>query len=191
MRRKMRARVIIAAFGLSLSIAATLFAMATYAGTELPGIPPLHQIDVITRENDLLLVTSNWPESFTIENRSSKNISGFQLSIMAAEDEGGPMRYVRWGFMPQDGKLQTDFLEPKEKITVLIEEEIVDTFVKNGKSLIYVQQAHVWADNDFTTLYSFGKTLKQDPKNPKQYVVIREERHSTTLLLTSSTLLSL
>ncbi len=122
----------------------------------------------------MLRVTSNWPKSLTLENVSDKNVSGFQIEIFPNID-GAPLRYIGWGKMPGYG-VQDPMLKPQETVTVAIKPEIVKTFQDYGQSFLYLQLETVWVDNDPTYKYESGSVLKQDPTNPKRYVVIEDAK---------------
>lgn len=144
------------------------------------GIPPvlLRQqltIDSIRRDRDLLKITSNWPTSLIVENVSDKNVSGFVIEVFAAEDDGGPGRYIRWGSTPDFGK-QDPLFKPGETRTLPISAEIVKTFEDNNKAndkpLIALQLGDVWVDNDPVYKYKYGALLKRDANDPNRYNVI-------------------
>src|SRR4030095_1384428 len=137
--------------------------------------PQQLMVDVVTRERDLLKITSQWPDSLTVENISDKEVSGFRIEISAANDEGGPGRHMGWGKMPGYG-IQSSLFKPHEVITLAINAEIVKTFQENGKPFIYIQLAEVWVNNDPLIMYKYGAELRQDPQNPKRYIVVKNAK---------------
>jgi len=153
-----------------------LFTVLTTAETkmevaEISPVPQEIRAEVFRRERDLLKVTSNWPNSLTVENVSDKEVSGFTIEISADDDEGGPGRTMGWGRNPNYG-IQTPLFKPKEVMTLSITSEIVKIFEDNKKPLLYIQLSQVWVNNDRGTMYSYGAVLKQDPNDPKRYVVV-------------------
>lgn len=142
---------------------------------EIRAIPQEPTIDVVTRERDLLKTTSNWPKSFTVENISEQEVSGFTLSIVAANDDDGPGRFVSWGTNPKYAK-QSPLLKPKNKVEVVIPDEVVQTFLLNGKPFLYVQLMEVWVNKDASIKYAFGAKYRQDPNNPKHYIVVETSK---------------
>jgi hypothetical protein len=142
---------------------------------EIPPVPPQIQADVVTRDLDLLKVTSNWPKGLTVENISDKEVSGFTILITAANDDGGPGRLIVWGMNPNYGT-QTPLFKPKEIMTLPIKPEIVETFERNGKPFLYIQLERVWVNNYPKYMYAEGALLQQDPNNPNVYTVIRDAK---------------
>lgn len=159
---------------------AGLFVFRTIAESkmEMEDIPPVPQeiaTDVIHYDLDLLKVTSNWPKDLTVENISDKEISGFEILIVAANDDGGPAELVLWGMDPNNGK-QTPLFKPKEIMTLSIRPEAVKKFQDNGKPFLYIQEFRVWVNNDPKFSYAYGALLQQDEENPRLYHVIRDSK---------------
>lgn len=142
---------------------------------DIPPVPQQIQTDVVHYDLDLLKITSNWPKDFTVENISDKEISGFEIMIFAANDDGGPGEMVLWGTDPNNGK-QTPLFKPKEIMTLPIRPQAVKKFQDNGKPFLYVQLERLWVNNDPKFSYSEGSLLQQDPNNPRRYVVIRDAK---------------
>jgi hypothetical protein len=140
-------------------------------------ISPISQIqaDVVTYDLDPARVTCDWPKTVTVTNTSDKQISGFDVDIWAANDEGGPLRSLSWGTNPNFRK-QTQLFNPGEKITLSIDEKIVQTFEENGNTFLYVQADHIWVNNDPEYLYSDGAIFQQDSSNPGHYTAIRDAK---------------
>jgi uncharacterized protein YneF (UPF0154 family) len=160
--------------------AAGLFVFRTIAESkmELEDIPPVPQqivTDVIHYDLDLLKVTSNWPKDLSVENISDKEISGFEILIVAVNDDGGPGEMVLWGTDPNNGK-QTPLFKPKEIMTLPIRPQAVKKFQDNGKPFLYVEVFRVWVNNDPKFSYSEGALLQQDEENPRVYHVIRDAK---------------
>ncbi|HEX6717813.1 MAG TPA: hypothetical protein VF088_11920 [Pyrinomonadaceae bacterium] len=142
---------------------------------DIPPSPPQIETDVISYDFDLLKITSNWPTSLTVENISDKEVSGFEILIVAANDDGGPGDVVWWGTDPAHGK-QAPLFKPSEMMTLPISAQTVKKFIDNGKPFLYVQVSHVWVNNDPKFMYSYGALLKQDEKDPRLYHVIRDSK---------------
>lgn len=142
---------------------------------DIPPVPQRIQTDVVHYDLDLVKVTSNWPRDFTVENISDKEISGFEIMIFAANDDGGPGEIMGWGTDPNNGK-QTPLFKPREIMTLPIRPETVKKFQDNGKPFLYVDLWRLWVDNDPKFLYSEGSLLQQDPDNPRHYIVIRDAK---------------
>jgi hypothetical protein len=159
---------------------AGLFVFRTIAESkmELEDIPPVPQpivTDVIHYDLDLLNVTSNWPKDLSVENISAKEISGFEILIVAANDDGGPGEMVLWGTDPNNGN-QTPLFKPKEIMTLPISPQAVKKFEHNGKPFLYVEVFRVWVNNDPKFSYSEGALLQQDEDDPRVYHVIRDAK---------------
>jgi hypothetical protein len=157
-----------------------LFAFLTIAESrvEMEDISPVPQqivTDVVHYDLDLLKITSNWPKDLTVENISDKEISGFEILIVAADDDGGPGEMVLWGTDPNNGK-QTPLFKPKEIMTLPIRPEAVKKFQDYGKPFLYVQLYELWVNNDPKFMYAEGSLLQQDPNNPRHYIVIRDAK---------------
>ena len=145
---------------------------------EVEDIPPVPQqilTDVVAYDLDLLKITSNWPKDLTVENISDKEVSGFEIMIFAAEDDGGPGEVLGWGKDPYYGK-QIPLLKPKEVMTLPIRAQAVKKFQGNNKPFLYVQLWRLWVNNDPKFLYSEGALLEQDEKNPGVYHVTRDAK---------------
>ena len=142
---------------------------------EIPAVPPQIQADVVAYDLDLLKVISNWPKDLTVENISDKEISGFEILIVAANDDGGPGEMVLWGTDPNNGK-QTPLFKPKETMTLPIRPQAVKEFQGNGKPFLYVEVFRVWVNNDPKFSYSEGALLQQDEKDSRVYHVIRDAK---------------
>ena len=142
---------------------------------DIPPSPPQIETDVIRYDLDLLKVISNWPTSLTVENISDKEVSGFEILITAANDDGGPGELLWWGTDPNNGK-QTPLFKPKETMTLPIRPQAVKKFLDNGKPFLYVQVSDVWVNNDPKFKYSYGALLQQDETNPRLYQVIRDSK---------------
>lgn len=138
-----------------------------------PAAPHEIKAEVFSRERDLLKVSSDWPNSLTVENVSDKEVSGFVIEIFADNDDGGPGQILGWGQRPGFG-IQTPLFKPKEVVTLSINPEIVRTFQENNKPLLYIQLADVWVNNDPVTEYKYGAVLKQDPNDRNRYVVVQD-----------------
>jgi len=167
---------------LLIGASAGLFALLTIAKSKMKveRVPPNSQqtnlvTDVVTHDLDLLRVTSDWPKSLTVENISDKEISGFEIMIFAANDDGGPGEIIGWGADPNYGK-QTPLFKPTEIMTLPIRTQAVKKFQDNGKPFLYVQLWRLWVNNDPKFLYSEGALLQQDEKNPGVYHVIRDAK---------------
>src|SRR6266705_3527962 len=166
---------------LLLTAASTgLFVFLTTAESKMvvEDIPPVPQqivTDVIHYDLDLLKVTSNWPKDLSVENISDKEISGFEILIVAADDDDGPGEIMGWGTDPNNGK-QTPLFKPKETLTLPIQTQTVKKFQDNGKPFLYVLPWRLWVNNDPKFLYSQGALLQQDEKNPGLYHVIRDAK---------------
>jgi len=177
----MKIRRSLAYIVLLLTVAsAGLFVFRTVAESKIEkeNISPVPQqivTDVIHYDLDLLKVTSNWPKDLSVENISDKEISGFEILIVAANDDGGPGDMVLWGTDPNNGK-QTPLFKPRETLTLPIRPQTVKKFQDNGKPFLYVQIWRLWVNNDPKFLYSEGALLQQDPSNPRRYVVIRDAK---------------
>ena len=142
---------------------------------DIPPVPQEIVTDVVKYDLDLVKVTSNWPKDLTVENISDKEISGFEILIVAADDDGGPGDIISWGRDPNNGK-QTPLFKPREILTVPIQTQTVKKFQDNGKPFLYVQVWRLWVNNDSKFLYSQGALLQQDEKNPGLYHVIRDAK---------------
>jgi hypothetical protein len=165
---------------LCLVVAVGLFAALAIAESSTPyeGIPPVPQeilADVISFEFDLLKVTSNWPKSLTVENISDMEVSGFEILIFAANDDGGPGEIIGWGQDPNYGK-QPVLFKPQETMTLPIQPQTVKKFQDNGKSFLYLEQWRVWVNNDPQLMYSEGALLKQDEGKKGVYHVRRDAK---------------
>ena len=142
---------------------------------DIPPFPPQIETDVISYDLDLVKVVSNWPTSLIVENISDKEISGFEILITAANDDGGPGELVWWGTDPNNGK-QTSLFKPKETMTLSIRPQAVKKFLDNGKPFLYVQISQLWVNNDPKFKYSYGALLQQDENNARLYHVIRDSK---------------
>ena len=172
-----RSRKILCAVVLSIGVSVGLFAILTIAESkmkveEIPPIPQQIVTDVVSRDLDLLKVTSEWPKSLTVENISDKEVSGFEIMIWAANDDGGPGEILRWGAHPK----QTPLFKAKEAVTLPIKPETVKEFQANGKPFLYVEVYRVWVNNDSKFMYAEGALLQQDANNPRHYTVIRDAK---------------
>jgi hypothetical protein len=157
-----------------------LFGVLTIAESkiEVDEIPPIPQeilTDVVAYDLDLVKVTSNWPKSLTVENISDKEISGYEIMIFAANDDGGPGEIMGWGKDPNYGK-QTPLFKPKEIMTLPINPQTVKEFQDNGKPFLYLLVWRLWVNNDPKFLYSAGALFQQDEKKPGLYHVIRDAK---------------
>lgn len=175
-----RARRLVYIVLLLTAASAGLFVFRTIAESkmEMEDIPPVPQqiaTDVISYDLNLLKITSNWPKDLTVENISDKEISGFEIMIFAANDDGGPGEIIGWGADPNYGK-QTPLFKPTEIMTLPIRTQAVKKFQDNGKPFLYVQLWRLWVNNDPKFLYSEGALLQQDEKNPGVYHVIRDAK---------------
>ena len=173
-------RIILCTVILLIGVWFGLFTVLTIAESkmEMADIPPVPQqiaTDVISYDLNLLKITSNWPKDLTVENISDKEISGFEIMIFAANDDGGPGEMVLWGTDPNNGK-QTPLFKPREIMTLPIRPQAVKKFQHNGKPFLYVEVFRVWVNNDPKFLYSEGALLQQDEKNPGVYHVIRDAK---------------
>ena len=177
----MKIRRSLAYIVLLLTVAsAGLFVFRTVAESKIEkeNISPVPQqivTDVIHYDLDLLKITSNWPKDLSVENISDKEISGFEILIVAANDDGGPGDMVLWGTDPNNGK-QSPLFKPKETLTLPIQTQTVKKFQDNGKPFLYVQIWRLWVNNDPKFLYSQGALLQQDEENPRVYHVIRDAK---------------
>src|SRR5215217_5879524 len=105
---------------------------------DVPPAPPQIVTDVVQYDFDLLKVTSNWPENLTIENISDKQVSGFEILIFAANDDGGPGELILWGTNPNHQK-HTKLFKPRETMTLPIRQQAVKEFQDDGKPFLYVE----------------------------------------------------
>ena len=175
-----RNRIILCLAILCLAVSVGSFAVLAIAESKMrvADVPPVPQeivTDVVAYDLDLLKVTSNWPKSLTVENISDKEVSGFHILIVAADDDGGPGELVLWGRDPNYGQ-QSPMFKPGETITVPIRAQGVKKFQDNGKPFLYVMVSRVWVNNDPKFSYSDGALLQQDEKNPSLYHVIRDSK---------------
>jgi len=161
----------------SASVGLFLFLRIAESKMEVKDIPPPPQIeiDVISYDLDLLKVTSNWPTGFIVENISDQKVSGFEILIVAANNDGGPGDVIWWGMDPGHGK-QTKLFKPGEIMTLPVRPQTVQKFMDNGKPFLYVQVSHVWVNNDPRFMYSYGAKLQQDEKDARLYHVIRDSK---------------
>jgi hypothetical protein len=178
--QSIRLRILIAGMLLLGASAVVLLTFLTIAESKIdvaamPAVPPQIQTDVIHYEFDLLKVTSNWPKSLSVENVSDKQVSGFELLIFAANDDGGPGEIMLWGLDPKYGK-QIPMLKPAETVSLDISPQAVKKFQNNGKPFLYVEVFRVWINNDPKFLYSEGAFLEQDPAQPGTYHVTKDAK---------------
>jgi len=182
----MRTRNIVSAALLLSLLSVGLLVFLTTAESridaEISPVPQEILTDVVSYEFDLLKVTSNWPKSLTVENISDKEISGFEILIVAANDDGGPGEMVRWGTDPNNAK-QDVLFKPKETITLPISPKLVKTFEDNGKPFLYIQVFRAFANNDPKFSYSQGAVLQQDETNPRVYHVIIDSKGRSKIAL--------
>jgi hypothetical protein len=160
------------------SIGLFIFRTIAESKTEVETIPPVPQqiaTDVISYDLNLVKITFNWPKDFTVENISDKEISGFEIMIFAANDDGGPGEIIGWGKDPIFG-VQNPLLKPREVISLPIQPQTVKKFQANGKAFLFVDLWRLWVNNDPKFLYSEGSLLQQDANNPQRYTVIRDAK---------------
>ncbi len=162
----------------AVSVGLLFFLTTAQSKMTVADIPPVPQeilADVVSYDLDLVKVTSNWPRDFTVQNISDKEISGFEIMIFAADDDGGPGEIIGWGKDPRYGK-QPKLFKPKDAMTLSIPPQAVKKFQDNGKPFLFVQVWRLWVDNDPKFLYSEGSLLQQDQKKPGTYHVTRDAK---------------
>ncbi|HAF21508.1 MAG TPA: hypothetical protein DCK93_01125 [Blastocatellia bacterium] len=140
---------------------------------EIPPVPQEIVADVVTYDLDPARVTCDWPKTVTVTNISDKQISKFQVDIWSPDGE--PLRSLFWGTNSNSIK-QPQLLNPGEKVTLPIDEKIVQTFKESGKTFLYVQVDFIWMNNDPSHFYSDGSIFQQDSSNPGHYTLIRDAK---------------